>query len=143
MDMLRFHNRVVQLRDDRLPKMIYKYDIQSKKSTWLYEVRKITSTLHLPLPEHNLLYDLDAVNSAILKYCQNEWWRELLTKPRLCFYALVKHMEDENTLARTNLVRCQRSMVSEFVCGILPLEIVVGRYTRVDHEDRHCKRARK
>ena len=137
--MLRYHNRILLLEDDRLPKKIYYFDLATKKNAWIDEIRDIAKTLHLPGPEHAVLYDLDVVQQAILRYSQNQWWEELDSKPKLRTYQTFKERDDGNVVVKANLPRYQRSIISRFMCGILPLEIEVGRYTNVKEEDRLCK----
>ena len=38
LEMLRYHNRIMLLKEDRLPKLIYKYDVNSNKNAWVSEI---------------------------------------------------------------------------------------------------------
>ena len=42
-------------------------------------------------------------------------------------------------MVKLNLPRGQRSILSKLYCGILPLELEVGRYRKTDREIRYCK----
>ena len=61
------------------------------------------------------------------------------THTHVCTYNVVKDFTDIGVLVKSNLQRNHRSLVARFLCGILPLEIETGRYTRVKRELRHCK----
>ncbi len=139
MEMLRYHNRVLQLDADRLPRKNYNFDLQSGKDTWIAEICEIAKTLHLPLPTDNVLYDLDVVQQAILKCSKDLWWSEVEEKPKLRTYVLFRDRNDLNLLVRSNLPRYQRSLLSRFACGILPLEVEKGRYVRKNRDERVCK----
>ena len=137
--MLRYHNRVLQLDNDRLPRKIYDFDLKSGKSAWISEICEIARNLHLPRPSDNVLYDLETAQHAILKYSKDLWWEEVKEKPKLRTYVLFRERESPNFLVRSNLPRYNRSLMSRLVCGILPLELEKGRYARQEREERVCK----
>ncbi len=51
LEMLRYHNRNMNLSDHRWPKIIYKYDVLKRKNTWVSEIEHICQLLHLPRPK--------------------------------------------------------------------------------------------
>ncbi len=42
-------------------------------------------------------------------------------------------------MVNLNLSRQHRSLVAKLLCGILPLEVEVGRFQGAQHEDHHCR----
>ena len=103
LEILRYHNRVMLLDEHRLPSKIYNFDVNSGKNAWVSEVKEITVALHLPGPEHKVLYDIDVVQQAIWKYSKDQWWAELDSKPKLRTYQLFKERDDGNVLVKSNL----------------------------------------
>ena len=94
-NILHYQSRIMLLKEERLPKKIYRYDVACKKQTWVLEVHTIGNSLCLPGPEHEVLYDLDVV--------QNQLWNELDTKPKLRTYHTFKEREHGNVLVKSNL----------------------------------------
>ena len=139
LEMLRFHNRLLNMKPHRWPRIIYEYDIVQKKRTWVHEVDMICQNLHLPRPRARVEYDLGTVNQAILKYSYDMWWREAQKKPKLRSFIAFKDQAEPMNLVHSNLPRYQRSLLAKLSCGILPLEIETGRYSGIPANERFCK----
>ena len=137
-DMLRLHNRILDMKPHRFPKLVYQYDMKQRKSQWYNEICDIAKAFHLPSPNLGLKYDMEAVNSAALKYSQNLWWEAARAEPKLCTYTDFTEIDDPRTLVKANLPRGQRSLIAKLMCGILPLEVEVGRFVGKDKEERFC-----
>ena len=119
----------MNMKADRWPRKVYAYDKMCGNKGWLSDLYRILVTLHLPLPS-DFLYELKSVESAIKKVSEDQWWNEMLLKPKLDKFAEVKVRGELNTLACGNLKRYNRSLLAKLVCGILPLEVETGRYAR-------------
>ena len=76
--MLRFHNRILQLPDHRLPKVIYNWEVKEGSKCWVMQVKEICLALHLPLPADGVIYGMDNVNAAAYRYSRECWWKEAL-----------------------------------------------------------------
>ena len=62
--------------------------------------------------------------------------------PKLKTYVKVKDFTENGLMVRSNLPRSERSVLARWLCGILPLEIEVGRFSgkdRKDRKDRFCR----
>ena len=70
----------------RCPRIIYDYHVQMRQTAWVYEVRQICKTLHLPDPNRGVEYDMDNVQNAIQIFSRDLWWEEALKKPKLRSY---------------------------------------------------------
>ena len=138
-EMLRYHNRVIQMPDTRWPKIMYEFDIKKKCTTWVHEIKQICKMLHLPDPSHRVEYDMKVVSDAIMKFSRDIWWKQALEKPKLRSYANFKDQAAPTTLINANLLRYQRGLLAKPSCGILPLEIETGRYSGVKAENRLCR----
>ena len=58
---------------------------------------------------------------------------------KLCTYVLVKDFADIGVMVRADLPHNQRSILSKFLCGILPIEIETGRFHDIKRHLRFCK----
>ncbi len=71
--------------------------------------------------------------------CQEKWQTEVSTMSKLDTYVLVKDFTEIGVMIQSGLPRGQHSVMSKFLCGILPLEIETGHYRRLDRHLRVCK----
>ena len=62
-----------------------------------------------------------------------------MNKPKLRTYVKVKDFDSPACLVKIGMSRCQRSLTAQLLCGILPLELEVGRYLGTDKRFRYCK----
>ena len=106
---------------------------------WLREMKHITQILQMPTPDNETIYDLEMVHSKLMKLTRSHWWADANTKSKLEYYVLFKDQEDPCTIVKANLDRRERSLLTQLVSGILPIEKEVGRYTNVKKELRFCK----
>ena len=60
-------------------------------------------------------------------------------KPKLALFAKVKNDMSLSPHMSANISKQSRSLISQLLSGVLPLEVEVGRYTQTCHELRNCK----
>ena len=129
LEVLRYYNRICELEEDRLPRLILEWDIENKGKGWITDVRQIDFTV---------LYDLENIKKSLLSLSRTDWWKEASTKSKLKFYCDYKDRSDPTLLACTNISRMQRSLLAKLYSSTLPLQVEIGRFTNVDKEDRLC-----
>jgi len=140
-NMLRFWNRMIKCHDDRLTKRIFAWDIQRRRhsGSWSSDISKVFSEIGSENSFDNLL----SVNLGVAKrkLCENfssKWKNEICNTPKLRTYCTYKsHFEAEPYIFKIHN-RKERSILSQFRCGILPLKAETGRYTQIPLELRHC-----
>ena len=137
--MIRYHNRILTLPDHRLPKMVYEWEAREGGKGWIKEVGDICKKLHLPDPGDRVIYDMDNVQVAAHKYSIDRWWHSAQQQPKLQTYIEVRPQDEPTAVVKCNLKRYPRSLLSRLLCGILPLEVEVGRFTDIPKELRLCK----
>ena len=49
-------------------------------------------------------------------------------KPKLRTYVQVKDFDNLTCLVKSNMSRCKMSITAQFLCGILPCELAIGRF---------------
>ena len=69
----------------------------------------------------------------------NDWDVDRYKSEKLRYYNLFKFSKDREEYLQLNLSKYQRSLLAQFRCGILPLEIEVGRYRNENLSDRICR----
>ncbi len=138
-DMLRLHNRIVELPDHRIPKLVYMDNRSNKEVGWICDICRICTQLHLPQPNADVIYDLRNVYAAVHSLSLKNWRAELQTKSKLVTYCDITQNQGYTGMVKSNLRHKPRSMISKLLTGTLPLEVEVGRWTRRDKSERFCK----
>ena len=139
LEMLRYHNRIMELDSHRLPKIVYEWEKSLGSKGWIEDVGNIASALHLPPPDAQVLYDMDNAECAALALSRKQWDEDALTKSKLDSYVLFRNRYTKNILAKMKLNRRTRSAITRLAAGILPIEVEIGRYTNIKREKRLCK----
>ena len=139
--MLRFWNRMVTSEDDRLTKKIFLWDIQKRKhaGSWSSDVFK----LFKEISSENDFVNLRGVNLALakrnlLENFNRKWENDIKSTPKLRTYCTFKTQFQAEPYIFKIHNRRERSLLSQFRCGILPLKIETGRYNQIPVELRLC-----
>ena len=135
---LRYWNRLINLDESRLTKIIFNndYDLES---TWCKSVRNILQEIdNVDVYKNKVQCDLINIEEKLMEnYCKN-WKVEILKKPKLRTYALIKREFGTEKYVRLNLTRQQRSLLAQTRLGILPLKIETGRFIGTPPNQRFC-----
>ena len=83
--------------------------------------------------------DIDHVQSIIDVCDIGDWDIGRYKSQKLRYYNLYKYDKSSEEYLYFNISKYQRSLFAQFRCGILPLEIEVGRYRDTPLEDRLCQ----
>jgi hypothetical protein len=127
--MLRFWNRLINMDNGRLTKIIFNWDLTQMGNTWSEEIHFILDSLDLErvFLEKSAVDILDA--EVILRSnLQSRWSVEIKNKPKLRTYILFKDIYESEKYVTYYLSRYQRSLLAQLRFGILPLHIETGRY---------------
>ena len=121
-EMARLYNRIHNMDDHRLPKVILNWDFMSRCKGWLSDLKHVATEFNLELPSMtHIMYDLDEMARTAVSKSRLEWKEEAHNKPKLCTFVKVKDFDNPTCLVKSNLSRCQRSLIAQLLCGILPL----------------------
>ena len=124
----------------RLPKVIYDYDISLGLNSWGSEIKHIAASLgfatDLNPGETN---PLTLANNIFLDQNRHTWQAEAFQKPKLRTFVNIHDFESKQDLVKCDLTRYQRSLVSQFKLGILPLKIETDRYQGIPPERQFIK----
>ena len=147
--MVRYYNRIQCMNENRLTKLIYRWDraLNDRQivDTWSNEVSKIFSKCSMA-PIFNS--DCRFVGSSVIARISDELMREqmrdlsneCMIKPKLRTFRLFKEFQDVPAYIKKPLSFNQRRNIARIRLGCLPLRIETGRYTipRLPEESRSC-----
>ncbi len=137
--MCRTWNRFIKMDDARINKQIFLKDYHSSIDTWCSGFYYICYVLGFEESYNNLVeIDLNLLRDNLDIYVQEKWLESVNSKPKLRTYKTFKsELIPEDYVLRL-MSRYHRSTFAKFRCGILPLNIEVGRYRGVKLENRTC-----
>ena len=137
-DMVRLWNRLINMPDNRLTKHIFLWDC-SNNCSWARELEKIFGMSGFQYIYRNkLLCSVSQIKTILFENYKQKWSEDVLCKPKLRTYSLIKHIYHPEHYVTLNLSRAQRSICAQLRCGILPLALETGRFYSIPEEDRKC-----
>ena len=89
--------------------------------------------------ESNQVIQLKLVEKELTEQYQNAWQAELLNKVKLNNYQQIKSVIEADEYVRVNLDKEIRSLISQLLCGVLPLQVETDRYVQITRSKRLCK----
>lgn len=139
LDMLRMWNRLCKMSNDRLTKQIFLWDHSICRKNWSSELSQILQSLNLP----NTFAERSECDMSNVTQCYHtrsnaEWLTNLLYKPKLRNYRLIKESLECEPYVAVNLDRTDRSFLAQYRMGILPIAVETGRFRNVALENRVC-----
>ena len=139
---LKFWNLLCKLPSTRLTKRVFDWDCQSTniKGTWTYAVRQILNGIKCPELISNLnCCNIDYATSIIYHDDCENWQNKRYKSEKLRYYNLYKSEKNVEEYLLFDITKYQRSVFAQFRCGILPLQIEIGRFRNIDLPDRVCQ----
>jgi len=115
--------------DNRLTKQIFLWDYGICSNNWSSDVKTIFEILNKDCFDNRSKYDLSHIKETFMQLFQDTWIDSLNYKPKLRTYKLFKQCYVTEDYVSNFMPRYDRSLLSQFRCGILPLRIETGRYT--------------
>ncbi len=141
-DMVRLRNRIAAMSVDRLPRIIYEWDVSLDTDAWansVLHVLQYANMLDESEESHDLKHvDTDVLSTRLMKLNRELWWLGAVDMPKLRTFKEIYDEQDHRGIVYSKLTRRQRSLVTKFKNGILPLGLEVGRFTDVPLENRLC-----
>ena len=138
----KYIHRLCGIPESRITRKIFDWDRQftNVKGTWSYAAREVLVELEHPdIFEDVSPYDPDAALSVLKINDMNDWDVNRYKSQKLRYYNLYKYDKSPEEYLFLDLNKYQRSVFSQFRCGILPLEIEIGRYRNTPLPQRICQ----
>jgi len=135
----RFWNRLLRLPSTSICRKIFENDFVLCNKNWCYELKCLCETLDITAAFMDKeIVDLNIVRDKLIDIMISNWRDEVNIKPKLRTYVTFKdNVEVENYVKYCNN-RQKRSLMAQIRCGILPLKIETGRFTKLAVEERVC-----
>ena len=127
------------MEDNRLNKIIFLRDVELCRNNWSSEFYLLCEKLDiLNLFHHKQYIAINHVKQKMTSLIQREWFNAVRAKPKLRTYALFKTSFGAEPHLVEYMAKGRRSLMSQFRCGILPLEIEIGRHRGKAIYERTC-----
>ncbi len=137
--MCRTWNRFLAMEDDRINKQIFIQDYTSNVPNWCKDFQYVCTSLEFNDAFENLrTIDMDLFGRKLEDFAAEKWKLSLLSKPKLRTYKLFKTDLVPESYVNCCMSRFKRSIFAKFRCGILPLQLEVGRFRGQTVEQRVC-----
>jgi len=144
--MCRFWNRLIKMNTLRITRKIFEWDWSRESDSWCQDMKYIFDKLNLSEVWLNKTEcDINVVQERLLEIDAKEWAEERDSKPKLRTYRIFKN----SYVVEKYILQCtpkhERSLMAQLRCGVLPLEIEIGRYRKdkdgkkLDVNERKCK----
>ena len=133
-------NRVLSMPDDRLTKKVFNYDYEKSCKNWSSGIKELFINLQMEnVFTEKLACDLELVKAKTKDIMTTSWQREVQIKPKLRSYKLFKNNFETEPYVQFIRDRQTRSLLAQIRCGILPLRIETGRFSRLPAPERLCE----
>ena len=147
--MIRFYDRMLNLEDDRLTKVVYLWDKHLNTShivnTWHYEIYSIFNQCNLPglyemISKQPLELIINNLKINMLRQQQEEISLKCQEKPKLRTYIKIANFKEIPAYLTTPIPYVLRRLICKARLGCLPLRLETARYSRpvIPAEERIC-----
>ncbi len=107
---------------------------------WCKDFQTVCTSLEFNDAFDNLSpIDLDLFRTALNDFASRKWKMSVLSKPKLRTYRLFKTDLAVEPYVDCCMSRFKRSIFAKFRCGILPLQLEVGRFRGQTVQQRICQ----
>ena len=139
-EMLRLWLRLQSMDEGRLTEYIFKWDRSLNRNNWCSEVKCILQDIDQErIYNNNCIVSLNLVWAQLYQQYVTSWGIELVNKPKLRTYVKCKSMYETEHYISSDIPFKYRSILARLRCGILPLELEIGRYHGIPESERVCK----
>jgi hypothetical protein len=141
-EMIRLWNRLVQMEDHRLPKLLY--NEMFKEHPWIAEINEIftatntSDVLQKNMAVVNFKTFSKYLTDTLMQQYENKWVNIINLKPKLELYRQYKNKYNEEAYCNVSLKRGQRSVLAKIRLGVFPINLEIGRYSGIPREERLC-----
>ena len=136
--MIALWNRLIRMPENRVAKKIFNWDV-SIKGAWASTVEDILIRAGLLDSFQNCsVVNISMVKEILNSIFQNKWSQDILYKPKLRTFVMLKNQYACEKYVCAPLSKRQRSLCAQLRSGILPLHLETGRYRGIVEEERVC-----
>ena len=138
---LRLWNRICQMDDTRLTKIVFQSDVERCDNNWGARVKLLLEKLgHTHQFVHKQVVSLDDSSCILRENEEIEWKNAMKGLPKLRTYSLFKTAFGVEDYVQYSMCRQKRSYMAQFRLGILPINVEIGRFRNIALEERKCEK---
>ncbi len=126
-EMLRLKNRINEMPTSRWPRKVWQWDKNTKTNVWFNDIKTILKSVDRN-NEHAISnpIDLDAISNTFQIQSRSKWLAEANSKSKLETFVKIHDFDNVKSMVKANLSRSQRSVLTKFEAGILPIRFETG-----------------
>ena len=138
---LKLWNRLCDMSPERLTHKIFQWDLthSNRRGTWSYNVKQLLFEIECNDSYHSATpCDMNYAIDALHAIDEIDWDTDRYKSDKLRYYNLYKSNKDAEEYLSFNIKKYHRSLFAQFRCGILPIQIEVGRFRGLSLSERVC-----
>ena len=125
----------------RITHKVFTWDLlySTRRGSWSHNAKQTLTDVGCPQVFDNvILCDNECVKTILHEQDCMEWDRHRYNSDKLRYYNLYKPNKDLEDYVKLPILKYHRSLFAQFRCGILPLQIEVGRFRNLQLHERIC-----
>ena len=138
---MKLWNRLCELPSSRVTRKVLSWDLlySNRQGSWSYNVKRILSDIGCQQLFDNITpCDIEYVKTILSEQDGLDWDVSRYKSDKLRYYNLYKCNKDIEDYVKLPSLKYHRSLLAQFRCGILPLQIEVGRFRNLQLDERIC-----
>ena len=109
------------------------------RNNWLDELQEMVCKFNLDgIVRDKLPCDINGVKNVLESKDFEQWKMSRFDKPKLRYYNMYKLTLCPECYAKCQMSRKNRSLLTQYRAGILPLNVDLGRFRNVPLRERYC-----
>jgi hypothetical protein len=139
LEMFRYWNRLVQMENTRLPRVVFDWMRERAGNSWIQEIKELFKDINMIDIFNNLgEVNLTDIAEKLQGNAQDVWLENIRSMPKLRTYKVFKNVYESEPYVISFMNREKRSYLAQLRSGILPLQVEVGRWQGVPVDERKC-----
>ena len=116
----------------------------SPLNPWVTEIKEILNSVNAihvlqnNVPVSNFKIFAKYVTDNLIQQYENRSSHQIILKPKLDLYRHYKNTPSQESYCKVSLKRGQRSVLVKIRLGVFPINLELGRYSRIPREERWC-----
>ena len=143
-EVLRLYNQIVEMPHNRLTRKVFEYDTSNMEqgNTWSKNIKTLLEQLKSAVCwENRSPINLKHAKNGLMDMYAGVWQNEIAQKKKKLYnYSQIKSSFEAVPHVRTNMYKSKCMLLSQLLCGCLPLQIELGRFGgHIPRQKRICK----
>ena len=138
---MKLWNRLCNLPQSRITHRVFLWDLlySTKRGSWSANAKHILSDVGCQHVFNDIVpCDIEYIKTVLAEHDHSDWDTSRYKSDKLRYYNLYKGNKDTEDYVKLPVLKYHRSLFAQFRCGILPLQIEVGRFRNLQLHERIC-----